>query len=106
MQTKLKYAFFFIFGIAISASYFLFQSESISLTPLKVEVIIKNDSYLIGDKKGQDLITLINNIRSGTNHVPIIVLDADETISYSRVAETMDILKNEGYGTVGLATHD
>ena len=106
MPTKLKYALFFLFGIAISASFFLSQLEPISLTPLKLEVIIKNDSYLIGDKKGHNLVTLINNIRSGTNHVPIIVLDADKTISYSRVAETMDILKNEGYDTVGLAARD
>jgi biopolymer transport protein ExbD len=106
MPSKIKYAFFFLLGLASSSVYFLLNFESISLAPLTLEVVIKKDSYSIGDNVNTNVVTLIDDIRNGTKYEPIILLEADKTISYFRVAETMDILKNEGYKTVGLVSND
>lgn len=84
--------------------YFLFFHEVVVETPPSIKITVNADQYTIGNKKSEDLLSLVKNEFETRQFktAPGIVLSAGSNTRYQRVADTIALLKQNGYGNVSL----
>lgn len=103
-MTRKALLFTAIFLILATVVFVVATVEIETVTTPEILITITPDKYIINDRASNDVVSLLTDeIKSRKFIEPFnIILSANKEIQYQRIVGAMDVLKNNGFESIGL----